>query len=61
MKEVMIVRKKRAAQLRRMAETAQEVERQRKLLALADKWDEEAGQLGDGADGASARCLISSR
>jgi hypothetical protein len=61
MKEVMIVRKKRAAQLRRMAETAQEAERQRKLLALADKWDEEAGQLEDGADRASARCLIPSR
>jgi hypothetical protein len=46
MKETMIVvRKKQAAELRRMAETAKEVERQRKFLALADRWDEEARQL----------------
>jgi hypothetical protein len=45
MKETMVVRKKQAAELRRMAETAKEVERERKLVALADKWDEEARQL----------------
>jgi hypothetical protein len=39
------VRKKQAAELRRMAETTKEVERERKLRVLADKWDEEALQL----------------
>ena len=46
MKEtIIVVRKKQAAELRRMAETAKEVERGRKFLALADRWDEEARQL----------------
>jgi hypothetical protein len=45
MRERIVVRKKQAAELRRMAKTAKEVERERKLVALADKWDEEARQL----------------
>jgi hypothetical protein len=51
MKETIIVaRNKQAAELRRMAETAKEVERERKLAALADRWDEEARQLEDALD-----------
>ena len=34
--------KVRAAELRRMAERAREVERERKMLALADKFEEAA-------------------
>jgi hypothetical protein len=45
MKQSIIVRKKQAAELRRMAETTKEVERERKLRVLADKWDEEGLQL----------------
>jgi hypothetical protein len=45
MKQTIIVRTKQAAELRRMAETAKEVERERKLVALADRSDEEARQL----------------
>jgi hypothetical protein len=37
MKQSIIVRKKQAAELRRMAETTKEVERERKLRVLADK------------------------
>jgi hypothetical protein len=49
MKETMIVRKKQAAELRRMAETAREAERERKLLVLAERWDEEARHLEEDA------------
>ena len=45
MKQKIIVRKKQAAELRRMAEAAKEVERERKLLALADVWEEDAQRL----------------
>jgi hypothetical protein len=45
MKEATIVRQKQAAELRRMAKTTKEVEREKKLLALADAWDEEARRL----------------
>jgi hypothetical protein len=47
MKDAILKRKKQAADFRRMAEMAKEVERERKLLLLADKWDEEARQLED--------------
>jgi hypothetical protein len=50
MKETMIVRKKQAAELRRMAETAREAERERKLLVLADRWDEDARRLEETLD-----------
>jgi hypothetical protein len=49
MKEAIIVRKKQAAELRRMAETAREAERERKLLVLAERWDEEARHLEEDA------------
>jgi hypothetical protein len=50
MKEAIIVRKKQAAELRRMAETAREAERERKLLVLADRWDEDARRLEETLD-----------
>ena len=52
MKQTMVVvRERQTVDLRRMAEAAIEVERGRKLLALADKWDEEARQLEETLDG----------
>jgi hypothetical protein len=46
MREAIIVRKKLAADdLRRMAKTAKEAERERKLLFLADTWEDEARRI----------------
>ena len=46
MKQTMVVvRERQTVELRRMAETAKEVERERKLLALADVWEEDAQRL----------------
>jgi hypothetical protein len=45
MKEAAIVGQKQAAELRRMAKTTREAEREKKLLALADAWDEESRRL----------------
>jgi hypothetical protein len=42
MKEAAIVRQKQVAELRRMAKTTREAERERKLLALAHEWDEKS-------------------
>jgi hypothetical protein len=39
----------RAAELRRMAERAREVERQRKMLALADQFEEDAAHAAEQA------------
>jgi hypothetical protein len=47
MRDAILVRRKQAAELRRMAETAKEVERERKLHHLADVRDEEARRLED--------------
>jgi hypothetical protein len=52
MKQTIVVRKKQAAELRRMAETTNEVERERKLRILADRWDEEARHLEEMLKGA---------
>jgi hypothetical protein len=49
MKEAIIVRKRQAAELRRMAKTAREAEREGKLLVLAERWDEEARHLEEDA------------
>jgi hypothetical protein len=45
----MVMRKVRTAELRRMAEMANAVERQRKLLVRADRWDEGARPRGERA------------
>jgi hypothetical protein len=45
MKEAIIASKKQAAVFRRMAETAKDVERERKLLVLADRSEEAARRL----------------
>jgi hypothetical protein len=45
MKEAAIVGQKQAAELRRIAKTTREAEREKKLLALADAWDEESRRL----------------
>jgi hypothetical protein len=50
-----IERRTRAAELRRMAETASEAERERKLLALADRWEDEARELEEMAGAAEPR------
>ncbi len=39
MKETTIIRQKQAAGLRRLAKTTREAERERKILALADEWE----------------------
>jgi hypothetical protein len=45
MREAIALRKKfTAGDLRRMAETAKEPERERKLLFLADRWEDEASR-----------------
>jgi hypothetical protein len=48
-------RRTRAAEFRRMAQIASEAERERKLLALADRWEDEARQLEQVAQAAEPR------
>jgi hypothetical protein len=50
MKEAIIIRKMQSADLRRMAETAKEAERERKLRILADMRDEETRRLEETLD-----------
>ena len=45
MKEAIVVRRKQAVDFRRLAEKTEDAERQRKLLALAARHDEEAMRL----------------